>query len=129
MFGCQAPRKLPVVVLACASCKSCGGVELPRRKFLTQPGPKLSISELGRRCLAEISSRAGEYDGDGARIPDHLAGRREQPGAGIHPKRHDRVALLVGRMEKPPCRVEADESRVATVLSSSLSTQTTGSFG
>src|SRR5229473_1510515 len=114
----------------------------------------VSISGLGCR-LAEISSRAGEYDRDGARVPDHLAGRREQSGAGIHPERDDGVALLVGRKKKTPCRVEADEARAAALgglpadrgqrsvagiggvycdavvaaVSSSLSTQTTASFG
>src|SRR5215831_25728 len=52
----------------------------------------------------------GEYDGDWARILDHLACGSEHPRHRVYSKCDNRVVLLVGRMEKAPCRVETNEA-------------------
>src|SRR5215831_1321363 len=52
----------------------------------------------------------GEYDGDWARILDHLACGSEHPRHRIYSKCDNRVAKLVGRVEKTPCRVETNEA-------------------
>src|SRR5262249_12251241 len=53
---------------------------------------------------------AGEHDGDRAPIFDHLASGSERPGVGVDAKRHDRVALLVGRIKEAAGRIETDEA-------------------
>jgi hypothetical protein len=55
----------------------------------------------------------GEYDGDWARILDHLACGSEHPRRSVYSKCDNRVAQLVGRVEKTPCRVETNEAWAA----------------
>jgi hypothetical protein len=52
----------------------------------------------------------GEYNGDWARILDHLACGSEHPRRSVYSKCDNPVAQLVGRVEKAPCRVETNEA-------------------
>ena len=52
----------------------------------------------------------GEYDSDWACILDHLVCGSELPSVSVYSKCDNRVALLVGRIEKASCPVETNEA-------------------
>jgi len=63
--------------------------------------------------LAHLS--ACKDNRDGAAVLDHLTGRSKLTGAGFYSERHDGVACLIGRIQKPTRGIKTNKPRCGTL--------------